>query len=1289
MKRLVSLSLLALAALSASAVTNDLVITSITRQNNCTSLTWNSHPGEFYTVQWTDNLTPPIFWRVAEVNVPSQGTNTIWWEGGCSQTLMAGGGGSESSASDSAESQDSEPADEKATIPMVVPKDESRPPVPLGIYPPGFDLTGYIIIWPDGSTEEWSEEVVEKWRESHRDDPQPEDGGEENTVEARFYRVVRTAVLGMVDGWSADSLQIPSGLTNIFAVSAGGAHCLAVRSNGSVVAWGNNSYGQSNVPTNLADVVSVAGGWYHSVALKRDGSLALWGADFLGQITNTPAGLTNVVDVKAGGYHTIALKADGTVAAWGAYFPASNAVPAGLNNVVAIAAGSVHCLALKNDGTVTGWAFWPGSWPTNAPSTLTNAVAITAGQYQNYALLKSGEVVTWNNGGFLTNPPAGFSNVAAISASPFSGIVLNNDTTLTGWGGSQVYQGLTNVATIASGGAEFSARWLCIVTDTNSVVIRQQPQSGSIPLGQSTNLSVVATGGLPISYQWQQLSGTNWADLTGATNSTLSFTNFQDANDGMYRVRVTNTVSALFSSNATLIAMHAPTITNQSPALEVRTPQGSSVTLTVGAYAKGSSSFSYTWYHGTSALPGPSGASRVIPCQGPLDEGSYRVVVSNAAGSATSAWWQVTITLQGEATGWGNNSYGQANRFATETNFVAVSAGGYHTLGLRENGTVLAWGNNFYGQTNVPSSATNVAAIAAGQYHNLALRENGSVVAWGDNTYGQTNGAANLTNAIAVAAGGFHSLALRQDSTVAGWGSSAGTIPNGLSNVTAVAAGYGHSIALLGNGSVVCWGDNSYGQTNAPADLTNAVAIAAGVYHSLAIRADGSVVGWGANSTGEATPPSNLTNAIAVAAGYQYSLALRNDGAVVLWGTNTFGPTNVPAGLGDTYAVSAGYYHAVALAYAPVLNYPVSVSRHVLLVYNATSADSINVGNYYLQNRPKFAVANFTGISCTNGEILARSDFTNQVLNPILQWLTDNPTKRPAHLVFSFGLPWRFEHSETDTNLAGSIAYELRRRLPYRTPFITQLNMATTNDCVDYIDKLAAFGAYLPLNRALIRASDASFATETFVLDNVRDSSLGSYANSTYLRNARDSLLALGVQTNNILYADNWAGINYSDYWPVNTNHIRNATNTAAYVCWGIHGFWPYSWPTNVAGDGQPYIAMRGNTGWHIMQSIESFNGLGIPYAVAAGHSSFQMWFSSGALGGSNYASTPAGAVSHVDEPYLGGINDTSKYFGAWFSGKSFAIAAWTSTGQTPVYGYWPGPMTIRIQATGDPLVAK
>jgi hypothetical protein len=77
---------------SASAVTNDLAFTSITKQGDCVILEWRSHPRKYYTVYWTDRLELPIFWRAAEVNVPSGGTNTVWSEGECSQSMMAGTG---------------------------------------------------------------------------------------------------------------------------------------------------------------------------------------------------------------------------------------------------------------------------------------------------------------------------------------------------------------------------------------------------------------------------------------------------------------------------------------------------------------------------------------------------------------------------------------------------------------------------------------------------------------------------------------------------------------------------------------------------------------------------------------------------------------------------------------------------------------------------------------------------------------------------------------------------------------------------------------------------------------------------------------------------------------------------------------------------------------------------------------------------------------------------------------------------------------------------------------------
>ena len=80
----------------------------------------------------------------------------------------------------------------------------------------------------------------------------------------------------------------------------------------------------------------------------------------------------------------------------------------------------------------------------------------------------------------------------------------------------------------------------------------------------------------------------------------------------------------------------------------------------------------------------------------------------------------------------------------------------------------------------MPTGLANVVAIAAGIFHNLALKNNGTVVAWGDNSRGQTNVPTGLSNVVAVAAGDYHSLALAappppngvydfEDNTFQGW----------------------------------------------------------------------------------------------------------------------------------------------------------------------------------------------------------------------------------------------------------------------------------------------------------------------------------------------------------------------------------------------------------------------------------------------------------------------------------------------------------------------------------------
>jgi hypothetical protein len=86
--------------------------------------------------------------------------------------------------------------------------------------------------------------------------------------------------------------ELPPGVAYVdLATGPGALHSLARRSDGSVVAWGLNEYGQCNVPSLPAGVtcVEVSTGWGHSVARLSDGSIESWGDDSIGLLDDPPA----------------------------------------------------------------------------------------------------------------------------------------------------------------------------------------------------------------------------------------------------------------------------------------------------------------------------------------------------------------------------------------------------------------------------------------------------------------------------------------------------------------------------------------------------------------------------------------------------------------------------------------------------------------------------------------------------------------------------------------------------------------------------------------------------------------------------------------------------------------------------------------------------------------------------------------------------------------------------------------------------------------------------------------
>lgn len=238
----------------------------------------------------------------------------------------------------------------------------------------------------------------------------------------------------------------------VVAISAGSAHSVAVIQDGSVVAWGENRYRQTNLPKGLSEVATVAAGGYHTLALKRDHTLVAWGAnsEFI-----VPAGLSSVAGISAGWLHSLALNQDGRVVAWGENPNGQCTVPSGLRDVVAVAAGEDHSVALKRDGGVIAWG-WNHYGQTAIPTGLRGVVAIAAGKNHTVALKQDATVVAWgDNWGGQTSVPDGLGNVEAIAAGMYFTAALKRDGTVVTWGAGaiEVLPNLRGVVAIAGGGS--------------------------------------------------------------------------------------------------------------------------------------------------------------------------------------------------------------------------------------------------------------------------------------------------------------------------------------------------------------------------------------------------------------------------------------------------------------------------------------------------------------------------------------------------------------------------------------------------------------------------------------------------------------------------------------------------------------------------------------------------------------------------------------------------------------------------------------------------------------------
>lgn len=382
----------------------------------------------------------------------------------------------------------------------------------------------------------------------------------------------------------------PVGITNVVAITLGYDHGLALRPDGRVVGFGNNWYGDIIVPPDLTNAVAVSAGYENSLALRSDNTVLAWGYNFWGQ-TNVPPGLSNVIAVASGPYHSLALKGDGTVVAWGYNDTQTTVVPAGLRNVVAIAAGERFSLALRDDGTVVPWGS-ADLGRTAVPDGTSNVVAIAAGELHGLALKSDGTVIAW-----------GYTNAGQTSVPP----------------------GLTNVVAIAAGGYKSLA-----LTNDGSPAITWQPRSQKVYSGSTCKLTVGKVGTPPLSYQWRL----NNQNIGGATNSSLTVTNFGPADSGDYTVVIANNIGTTISTPAKYEMVVAGPYLNQSPT-NVTTLLQSTVTFAVRA--EGSQPMTYRWQFNGTDIPGATNADLVLTNVQVTSAGTYRVFVVNPVDTAVSS----------------------------------------------------------------------------------------------------------------------------------------------------------------------------------------------------------------------------------------------------------------------------------------------------------------------------------------------------------------------------------------------------------------------------------------------------------------------------------------------------------------------------------------------------------------------------------------------------------------------------------------------------------------------------
>ena len=747
------------------------------------------------------------------------------------------------------------------------------------------------------------------------------------------------------------SSPIQVGTLNTWSRIDAANHILAIKTDGTLWAWGNNGIGQlgqnnagvhRSSPTQIGtlNTWSKVFAWPNSsMAIKTDGTLWAWGNNAQGQLgigdlisRSSPVQVgtrTDWLTASVASYSIFAANSsEGLLSAGRAQ---AGATFLGRENILnspvqigtrtdwsKISTGYSHTMAIRTDGTLWTWGLNNlGAFGNN--TNLNTTVPI-------YSPIQVGTLNNWSN------VQVGFDYTHAIKT----------DGTIWGWGNNSNANIGDNSTTTRSSPVQIGTlnTWTDIYNGLGVVDVSIAKKSDNTLWGWGWDL-------------YGQLGKGTVTNKNSSPIQLKSDKSWKVAIPGENILSVIDTNGILYASG--LLTNYAAGYDfNKLSPVQIGTLSNWKSFSAGGSHTIAISQSGSLWGFGLNTN-GQLGDRTIVDKNSPVQIGTLTTWVSASAGASH------TMALKSDGTiwGWGQNTLSQLGdgtsfnrsspvQIGTLANWVSVSSGGAHTLALKNDGTLWSWGYNGTGELggnistfsrNSPVQVggdTNWSKISAGAGVSFALKTNGTIWGWGDNSQGAVGDNTNVTRSSPVQIGtrndwtnisegnpaGLTGFATRSDGTLWAWGYAishqlgifhpASEIAKVMTQrkFTNLSAGGSHSMAVSDDGTLWGWGQNTSGQlgtgnttstTSSPVQigtLNDWSKVFSAYAYTTSIKTNGTLWAWGVNNNygqlglGDKVSRSSpvqigtLTNWSTIAVGNNHALALKTDGTIWSWGYN-------------------------------------------------------------------------------------------------------------------------------------------------------------------------------------------------------------------------------------------------------------------------------------------------------------------------------------------------------------------------------------------------------------------